>query len=73
MSIRQILKARSIICVVPDARKAAAVKSCLEGQVDRHAPASILQTHPDATVYLDQASASLLNAETIAERVGDQI
>ncbi len=70
MSIRQILKARSIICVVPDARKAAAVKRCLEGRVDRHAPASILQTHPDVTMYLDQPSASLLSAETITETRG---
>src|SRR6267142_3189716 len=31
MSIRQILSAREIIAVVPDARKAQAVKACVEG------------------------------------------
>src|SRR5882724_2930397 len=31
MSIRQILKAKKIVCIVPDARKAKAVKACLEG------------------------------------------
>ncbi len=60
MSIKQILKANEIICVVPDARKAVAVKACLEGEVSPLAPASILQTHSNTTVYLDQASAALL-------------
>lgn len=69
MSIRQIMKAREIICVVPDARKAGAVKKCLEGAVSPLAPASILQTHPHATIYLDEESAALLGEETITERV----
>jgi glucosamine-6-phosphate deaminase len=60
MSIRQILKSREIICVVPEARKADAVKACLEGPVSPMVPASILQTHPNATVYLDRDSAALL-------------
>ena len=60
MSVRQILKAREIICVVPDARKAQAVKACLDGEVSPMAPASILQTHANATVYLDRESAALL-------------
>jgi glucosamine-6-phosphate deaminase len=60
MSIRQILKAEEIICVVPDARKAAAVKRCLEGPIDPLAPASILRTHARAQVFLDEASAALL-------------
>ena len=44
MSVRQILESRIILCVVPDARKAAAVKACVEGPVSPLAPASILQT-----------------------------
>lgn len=60
MSIRQILKAREILCVVPDARKAKAVAECLEGAVSPLHPSSILQTHPKTTVYLDRDSASLL-------------
>jgi len=60
MSIRQIMKARKILCIVPDQRKAAAVKACLEGPVSPLAPASILQTHPDVTIFLDTTSASLL-------------
>ncbi|HSD66808.1 MAG TPA: glucosamine-6-phosphate deaminase [Vicinamibacteria bacterium] len=60
MSIRQILKAREILCVVPDARKAKAVRDCLEGEVSHVHPSSILQTHPATTVYLDRDSAALL-------------
>ena len=60
MSIRQILKSREILCVVPDARKAKAVRDCLEGDVSPHHPSSILQTHPATTVYLDRDSAALL-------------
>lgn len=66
MSVRQILKAREIVCVVPDARKAAAVKLCFEGEISPMAPASILRTHPAATIYLDRASASLLSPGTIS-------
>ena len=62
MSIRQILKSKKIIAVVPEARKARAVKACFEGPVSPMAPASILRSHPDATVYLDRYSASLLTA-----------
>ena len=64
VSVRQILESREIICAVPDARKAQAVRRCLEGPVSPDAPASILQTHPDTTVYLDTESAALLRPGT---------
>ncbi len=60
MSVRQILKSQRIVCVVPDARKAQAVRDCLEEDVSPLRPASILRTHPRTTLYLDGASASLL-------------
>jgi glucosamine-6-phosphate deaminase len=60
MSIRQILKSRELICVVPDSRKARAVKACLEGPISPLAPASILQTHAAVTVFLDNESSALL-------------
>ena len=61
MSVRQILSSKEIISVVPDARKAAAVQRCLEGEISPMAPASILRTHPATTVYLDAESGRLLN------------
>lgn len=60
MSIRQIMKAKTIICTVPDERKAAAVRNCLQGEITPMHPASILQRHPDCTAYLDAGSASLI-------------
>lgn len=65
MTVRQILKAHEIICIVPDARKAEAVAKCFEGEVTPLAPASILRTHKKATVYLDKSSAALLKSETV--------
>jgi len=61
MSPRQILKATEIVVVVPDKRKAQAVKACLEGEITPMAPASILRRHSNATIYLDTESASLLS------------
>ena len=62
MSVRQILKSKEILAVVPDARKAQAVKECFEGEISPMAPASILRTHANATIYLDKDSASLLSS-----------
>ena len=62
MSVKQILAAKSIVCVVPDRRKAEAVRASLEGPVDPMTPASILQRHHDITIYLDRESASLLKS-----------
>jgi glucosamine-6-phosphate deaminase len=64
MSIRQILKSREIVCVVPDARKARAVRDCLQGPVSTMHPASALQDHPRTTVYLDPPAAALLSRVT---------
>jgi len=61
MSIRQIMKSKSIICSVPDLRKAQAVKDCLKGEISNLHPASILQEHQDCQILLDQPASSLLH------------
>ncbi len=55
-----LLRARAWICAVPELRKAQAVRDALEGPITTKCPASIVRTHPQATVYLDRESASLL-------------
>ncbi|GAF93831.1 unnamed protein product, partial [marine sediment metagenome] len=60
MSIKQMMKSRNIICTVPDARKAQAVKNCLEGVVSPEHPASVLRKHKKVFVFLDKDSAKLL-------------
>jgi len=64
MSVRQILKAKEILVVVPDARKAQAVKSCIEGPISPLAPASILREHANTTVFLDKLSSALLSSQS---------
>lgn len=60
MSVRQIMKSGAIVCTVPDDRKARAVKAAVEGPVTPDVPASILQRHENAVLYLDRPAATLL-------------
>lgn len=60
MSIKQILKSDTIICSVPDRRKAEAVKNSVKGEVSNLVPASVMQNHKDTLLFLDKESASLL-------------
>ena len=60
MSIRRIMAARTIICSVPDERKAQAVRDTVEGPVTPAVPASILQRHAHCRLHLDRAAAALL-------------
>lgn len=64
MSVRQILKAKEIICIAPDARKAVAVRNCFETEISPMVPASALRTHLNTTIYLDTESSSLLTKPT---------
>lgn len=61
MGIRQIMKSKCMVITVPDKRKARAVRDSLEGEVTNWVPASILQQHPNAQIYLDKESASMLS------------
>jgi glucosamine-6-phosphate deaminase len=62
MSVRHVLKSASIVCTVPDDRKATAVKGAIEGPLTNRVPASILQRHERCTIYLDPPAASLLRS-----------
>ncbi len=60
MSVKHIMKSKAIVCTVPDERKAKAVKATVEGDITNLVPASILQIHPDCSMYMDSQSAQLL-------------
>ena len=47
--------------VVPEARKADAVRATLQGEITPDCPASMLRTKKGATLYLEPASAALLD------------
>jgi glucosamine-6-phosphate deaminase len=68
MTVSQILKAKEILCIVPDARKAQAVKNCFEGKISPMTPASALRNHSNTTVYLDSDSSSMLGPEISIEQ-----
>lgn len=55
-------RAKRLSLHVPGPRKAAAVQATLEHRVSTACPASILRLHPDATLYIDTAAASLLSS-----------
>lgn len=60
LTIPTLVGAARMYCMVPGRRKAAAVTAALQGPVAEACPASILRTHPAATLFLDRDSASLL-------------
>ena len=60
MGIGSIMRAKKIVLIATGESKAEAIKATVEGEVTPHCPASILQQHDDATIFLDEAAASLL-------------
>jgi len=68
MSVRRILASHTLVCSVPDRRKAEAVQAAVEGPVTPAVPASILQRHSRCFLYLDRAAAALLRPATTTAR-----
>lgn len=60
MSVRQIMKCKTIVSVVPHAVKAEAIRNTFGNPMTNKIPATILKTHPDWNLFLDSASASLV-------------
>ena len=61
MGIGTIMKSKKVLMVVSGPEKAEAVKATVEGPVTTDMPASVLQNHPDVTLVVDEAAASLLS------------
>ena len=61
LTIPALMRVPRLIVSVPGSRKAAIVRRSLEDPISKLCPATILRTHPDATVYLDVDSAAELN------------
>lgn len=62
VTIPAMMSANTLICVVPGKQKAQAVKNTLFGPISTSCPASILRTHPDATMFCDDACLPLSNS-----------
>lgn len=63
MGIATIMEARRILLLAFGDKKSDAVKAMAEGKIDESVPATILRTHPDATIILDTAAASKLDVK----------
>lgn len=60
LTVPTLIKAPYLFCIVPAATKAKAVYETLNGVIDEHCPASVLRTHDNAKLYLDNESSELL-------------
>lgn len=58
LTIPAILRLPKLVVSVPGSRKADIVRRTLEEAVSTDCPATILRTHPDSTLYLDEDSAA---------------
>ncbi|MFC4304553.1 glucosamine-6-phosphate deaminase [Cohnella boryungensis] len=61
MGVGTILKAKKILLVVKGADKADIIRQALQGPITTDVPASLLQTHPNLIVLLDDAAAGKLS------------
>ena len=60
LTVPTLVKAPYLFCIVPAPTKAKAVYETLNGSIDEHCPASVLRTHSNAKLYLDNESSKLL-------------
>ncbi|MEY2446672.1 MAG: glucosamine-6-phosphate deaminase [Acidimicrobiaceae bacterium] len=58
VTIPAVLRAPRVLAIVPEARKAEAVRRALEEPIATSCPASVLRRAPHATLYLDRESAA---------------
>jgi glucosamine-6-phosphate deaminase len=60
VTIPRLMRVPTLFIMVPGPLKAEAVRAAIEGPITEACPASILRRHPNATLFLDTDSASLL-------------
>jgi glucosamine-6-phosphate deaminase len=61
LTIPALFQVPKLIASVPGKRKAHIVRRVIEEPISTACPATILKTHPDATVYLDDESSAELD------------
>jgi len=65
MTVHQIMKSEVIVSCVPYKVKAQAVYDTLNNEPNCNIPATILKTHKNYTLFLDEDSASLIRKEAV--------
>lgn len=66
MGMATILKADRIILMASGKNKAQAIKKTVSGKISTQIPASLLQTHPQITILLDQEAAFLIDKNNLS-------
>lgn len=65
LTIPALMAAKFIFCMVPGATKATAVYNTLNMEIIEQYPATVIRTHANAALYLDELSASKLPKQTV--------
>lgn len=60
LTIPTLVSSKYIFCMVPAKAKAEAVFNTIKGEIKESCPASILRTHDNAVLYIDQDSGSMV-------------
>jgi len=60
MGMASILKAKQIVLLVRGEEKAEAIRNAIEGPITTQCPASLLQSHPNVVVLLDEGAGKWL-------------
>lgn len=60
MGLGGIMKAKKILLIASGENKAEIISKLVEGKITTQVPATLLQVHPNVTIVVDEAAASLL-------------
>ncbi|MBN8826450.1 MULTISPECIES: 6-phosphogluconolactonase [unclassified Spirosoma] len=60
VGLRHLAEARDVILLVSGEKKASKLREALTGPITNEVPASIMQTHPNGRVWVDEAAGKLL-------------
>jgi len=60
LTIPALMAGKYVYCIVPGKNKALAVYNTLYKKISEQCPASVLRTHPDAVLFLDEDSGALI-------------
>ncbi|MFD2935504.1 glucosamine-6-phosphate deaminase [Spirosoma flavum] len=60
LGLRHLTEAKEVILLVSGTKKGPVLRDALQGPVSEQMPASIMQTHPNAQIWVDEAAGHLL-------------
>jgi glucosamine-6-phosphate isomerase len=64
LGLKHLMQSKKVILIANGIKKAEVIRKALEGEISNQMPASIIRTHPDSVVMIDEEAASLLQNTT---------